>query len=308
MKMNIDNTMNNDQMNDDDIFISPYNYCDYWCEKCIFREECLIYNTGLEANGEEEEALQVNLEEIVEYIFRLLGHNHLEKANGMIQQYLESGTNTNTYFSAAPDEEDEEEKDDDEDDDEDEDDDNDEDEDENDEDEEYDDDDEEDEDEEDEDDFIYAKICREIEEHPLQLMCFSYMEKSAEFFADYRQHYLTPSSLIDAFSNLAWYRTLLPVKMDRTLHSLFEFGVKEEHFPLEDAVLTSLVVYKSLRKSLSAVRELKNNLVDYQEILTELEELLVTIKTGLKHEFPFWIMMRILCIYLFPPHFHALDH
>ncbi len=243
MDLNTDNVMIADDMNDDDIFISPYNYCDYWCERCIAQEHCVVYNNEVEAEVEGKNAFQVASE-------------NLENAIDLIRQYIEDN-NINILGML----------------------------------------------EEVDDDGSFEKIRQEIQENSLLEMCHIYMERSEEFFEHYRDHYLTPPFLVEAFSNLGWYRTLLPVKMERTLHSLYEFASIEDEFTLQDALLTSLVVYKSLRKSLSAVRELKDNLVDYQDILTSLEDLLVAINTGLKHEFPFWILLKLLRYYLLhPPH------
>ncbi|MCX6580134.1 MAG: hypothetical protein NT166_08110 [Candidatus Aminicenantes bacterium] len=238
MDIETDNLMNDDDMNGDDISISPYNYCDYWCEKCIAQDQCVVYTKEVEAEEEGKNAFEVASE-------------NLENAIDMIHQYIEDN---NIDIEGMLEEVD--------------------------------------------DDGSFEKIRQEIQENPLLEMCHIYMERSEEFFEHYRERYLTPPFLVDAFSNLGWYRTLLPVKMERTLHSLYEFAANEEEFTLQDALLTSLVVYKSLRLSLSAVRELKDNLVDYQDILTELEDLLSTINTDLKHEFPFWIILKILCCYL----------
>lgn len=230
--------MGDDDMNDDDISISPYNYCDYWCEKCLAQDHCVVYNKELEAEEEGKNAFEVaseNLENAIDMIRQYVEENDID-ISGMLEEVYDDGS--------------------------------------------------------------FEKIYQEIQENPLLAMCHIYMERSEEFFEHYRDRYLTPPFLIEAFSNLGWYRTLLPVKMERTLHSLYEFTAREEEFTLQDALLTSLVVYKSLRRSLSAVRELKDNLVDYQDILTELEDLLVAIHTGLKHEFPFWILLKILCGYL----------
>lgn len=241
MDIETDNSMTDDEMNDDDISISPYNYCDYWCERCIAQDQCVVYTKEVEAEEEGKNAFEV-------------ASDNLENAIDMIRQYIEDN---NIDIAGMLEEVD--------------------------------------------DDGSFEKIRQELQENPLLEMCHIYMERSEDFFEHYRDRYLTPPFLVEAFSNLGWYRTLLPVKMERTLHSLYEFAANEEEFTLQDALLTSLVVYKSLRLSLSAVRELKDNLADYQDVLTELEDLLVAINTGLKHEFPFWILLRLLCNYLLHP-------
>jgi hypothetical protein len=67
-----------------------------------------------------------------------------------------------------------------------------------------------------------------------------------------------------------------------------------DEYALQDAYFTSMVVYKSLRRSSKAVAVLKENLVDYQDILTEVEDILFNIRNELKHEFPFDLLVRIL--------------
>lgn len=240
MDIDTDNLMVDDDMDDDAFAISPYNYCDYWCEKCLAQDQCVVYNKEVEAEEDGKNAFEVASE-------------NLENAIDMIHQFIEDN---NIDISEMLEEV---------------------------------------------EDGALEKINREVRENPLLDMCHMYMEKSEDFFEHYRDRYLTPPFLVESFSNLGWYRTLLPVKMERTLHSLCEFSARGEEFILQDALLTSLVVYKSLRLSLSAVRELKDNLADYQDILTELEDILVAINTGLKHEFPFWILLRLLYNYLLHP-------
>jgi hypothetical protein len=139
------------------------------------------------------------------------------------------------------------------------------------------------------------KIYKNVREKHVIKLGEAFMDKTWDFLDHYREHYLLiPPALEEAFSDLEWYRTLLPVKMHRTLNSLHHFIRLEEEYALEDAYFTSLVVYKAHRRSLSAVQTLKEALVDYQDILTELENLLIDIKSEFKHEFPFEILMSLL--------------
>ncbi|MCP5108643.1 MAG: hypothetical protein GY950_34980 [bacterium] len=131
------------------------------------------------------------------------------------------------------------------------------------------------------------------EKIPLKL-CFDYLDKTAEFLDHYRSRYVIPSRLGDAFQDLAWYLTVLPAKIERTLRCLHSFGQTADEYDLMDAYFTSMVVYKSLWKSYNAVQKLKDTLVDYQEILTELETLQRNIKIEFKHEFPFEILVSTL--------------
>jgi len=145
------------------------------------------------------------------------------------------------------------------------------------------------------DEDSFGKIHKKVKQKHVMKLGEEYMDKTWDFLDHYREHYLLiPPALEEAFSDLQWYRTLLPVKMHRTLTSLHHFISNKEEYNLEDAYFTSFVVYKALRKSLSAVETLKEALVDYQETLSELENLLIGIQNEFKHEFPFEILMSLL--------------
>jgi hypothetical protein len=232
-------------MNGDEIFLNPYSYCDYWCEKCILQDQCLLYKH----QNEKDEELPIS--EI-----------YLENTIGLIHQYI-----TGTAAELSDDRYDENNDDQHEN-------------------HEY-------------EDAFFNQISELVENHPLRLKSYFFFDKSRDFFEHYRENYLTPYILQDAFANLKWYRSILVVKMERTLKSFYEFMVKEDLFLLKDALLSSFVVYKSIRRLLSALKELIDNLTEYQEFLTEMEDLLVNIKKSLEHELPFWIIMRIVRAYLY---------
>lgn len=140
----------------------------------------------------------------------------------------------------------------------------------------------------------YDRLHRLVEEKEVVQLSYEYLDKTGQFLEDYRAHYLVPGVLMDAFSDLGWYHTLIPVKMQRALHSTEQFLEEPEELHLEDAYLTSLVVYKSLWKSLAAVADLKKSLVDYEDELGELEEMLESIKRYFRHEFPFEIFANLI--------------
>jgi hypothetical protein len=140
-------------------------------------------------------------------------------------------------------------------------------------------------------------IREEVAKKPVVTLAHDYLTKIDDFFKEYKEQYLIPVVLSDAFSDLDWYKTIIPVKMQRSLNSFLQFALIDKEYPefsLEDAYHTSAVVYKALWKSLSAVRELKEALTDYNDILTELENLLVEITDEFRHEFPFMILMSLM--------------
>jgi hypothetical protein len=219
-------------MSENELSISPYNYCDYRCEKCEVREKCMVYNKEIEAQQEGKSVLEVMRES-------------MEQAMDMIHEFIqENDIDISDVL---------------------------------------------------EEDESFGKIHKKVREKHVIKLGEEYMDKTWDFLDHYREHYLLiPVALDEAFSDLQWYRTLLPVKMHRTLSSLHHFIATGGEYNLEDAYFTSFVVYKALRKSLSAVETLKEALVDYQETLTDLENLLISIKNEFKHEFPFEILMSLL--------------
>jgi hypothetical protein len=141
------------------------------------------------------------------------------------------------------------------------------------------------------------EIREEVAKKPVVKLAHDYLTKADDFFKEYKEKYLIPVVVSEAFSDLDWYKTIIPVKMQRSLNSFLQFALIDKEYPefsLEDAYHTSEVVYKALWKSLSAVRELKEALTDYNDILTELENLLVEITDEFRHEFPFMILMSLM--------------
>jgi hypothetical protein len=142
-----------------------------------------------------------------------------------------------------------------------------------------------------------SEIREQVANKPVVKLAYEYLNGINDFFKDYKEHYLIPVLLSDAFSDLDWYKTIITSKMQRTLKSYLEFSLLDSVFPefsLEDAYHTSGVVFKALWKSLSAVRVLKEVLTDYNDILTELEDLLLEITNEFRHEFPFMILMSLV--------------
>ena len=99
--------------------------------------------------------------------------------------------------------------------------------------------------------------------------------------------------LEEPFSDLDWYKTIIPVKIQRALDSLQEFVMMEDEFFLEDAYYTSLVVYKSLWKSLSGIRKIRNTIY-VNKLVDEVENLLIEIIVEFKKEFPFEFIIGLL--------------
>jgi len=140
----------------------------------------------------------------------------------------------------------------------------------------------------------FEKIHIEVQKKHIIKLSNDYLIKAGDFLNDYRARYLSLHGLKEPFSDLDWYKTIIPVKIHRTLDSLQEFVGTEDEFFLEDAYYTSLVVYKSLWKSLSAVRTIKDTIYEFQKRLIELETLLIQIIVEFKKEFPFEIIIGMI--------------
>jgi len=139
---------------------------------------------------------------------------------------------------------------------------------------------------------------REIDEKVSQTaahgLANDYMLKVMDFLKRIPAMALFLSGLEEARTDLECYSTIIPVKLTRTLGSLFEFLAEEDDFHLLDAYLTSRVVYKALHKSLSAVDQMKRSWTGDPEELDELEALLLEIRKEFRREFPFEILLSLL--------------
>lgn len=223
-------------MTDEDRKPGPYNYCDYRCEKCEFKDKCTVYAKELEAEEEGKDTFEVlkdSLQEAHEMLDQMLEEQDIDISDVDVEEEMKA----------------------------------------------------------------LRAIREDVANKPVVKLAFDYLSKIDDFFKEYKEQYIIPVLLSDAFSDLDWYKTLIPVKMQRTLNSFLQFALMEKEypeFPLEDAYHTSEVVYKGLWKSLSALRELKAALTDYSDILTELENLLIEITNEFRHEFPFMILMSLM--------------
>lgn len=139
----------------------------------------------------------------------------------------------------------------------------------------------------------FEKIHREVEKKYIIKLTNDYLNKIEDFLKDYRAQFLIIPVLEEAFSDLDWYKTIIQVKIQRALDSLQEFVMMEDEFFLEDAYYTSLVVYKSLWKSLSGIRKIRNTIY-VNKLADETENLLIKIIVDFKKEFPFEFIIGLL--------------
>jgi hypothetical protein len=140
----------------------------------------------------------------------------------------------------------------------------------------------------------YNRIQEEVKKTDAHRLAHDYMSKAMAFLDGYPNAAFVFSGLRDPATDLGSYCTLLPVKLHRSLVSLYEFAFDEDDFHLMDAFLTSRVVYKALYKSLAAVKTIKKTMNDAPTELDELENLLLEIKTEFKNEFPFEIILALV--------------
>lgn len=138
------------------------------------------------------------------------------------------------------------------------------------------------------------KIEEKVRKTSAHRLAHDYMSKVLDFFKKIPSMALVLSGLEEARADLESYSTIIPVKLHRTLSSLYEFAAEEDEFHLIDAYYTSLVVYKALHKSLLAVGQMKKSWTDVPEELLELECLLLEIRKEFRREFPFEILLVLL--------------
>jgi hypothetical protein len=140
----------------------------------------------------------------------------------------------------------------------------------------------------------HRKMEEEVEKKPALRLAYDYMSKTLDFLEKCPSWGIIISGLWESGEDLGSYCTLIPVKLHRTLMSLYEFVAEEDDFHLVDAFLTSRVVYKALHKSMAALEQIKKTMTEVPEELLELERLLLEIRTEFRREFPFEILLDII--------------
>jgi len=88
--------------------------------------------------------------------------------------------------------------------------------------------------------------------------------------------------LADDFEAIAWYHTLLSIKLYRALCGLNEPESPDE-FGLYDAVAQLAICKKAIDESIKALRKIKQIYLDYRNLITELLALLNNISSRIIH-------------------------
>lgn len=113
-----------------------------------------------------------------------------------------------------------------------------------------------------------------VENHPLPKTCEEYRKRAQVFLKRwfYNQKNLEKSLQYD-FETIAWYHTLLPVKLNRALAGFHEPAC-EGDVSLVDAVGQLEVCRKAVEQSVKALKRLKEKESSYQGVATEMLALL----------------------------------
>lgn len=113
-----------------------------------------------------------------------------------------------------------------------------------------------------------------VENNPLDAAAEQYRKIAQEFlentFYDKKD---VKSELIYDFETVAWYHTLLMVKLHRALCGFHE-PVDEDEFALYDAVAQFAICKKAINESVKALRKLKPHYLEHKNLIIELLALL----------------------------------
>jgi len=112
------------------------------------------------------------------------------------------------------------------------------------------------------------------ENNPLDNTGEQFCKRADEFLKEvfYNKEGLNPD-LTNDFETIAWYHTLLSVKLHRALCGLHEF-VNQDEFPLCDAVAQFAICKKAITGTVQALRRIAPDYFQYKNLIQELLALL----------------------------------
>lgn len=127
------------------------------------------------------------------------------------------------------------------------------------------------------DDPDFEKIKKHIEfvkNCPLDATAEQYHKRTQGFLQNlfYNKEGISPE-LAYNFETVAWYHTLLPVKLHRALCGFHE-PVNKDEFALYDAVAQFAICKKAIDESVRALRKLKTHYLNHKNLIVELLALL----------------------------------
>lgn len=113
-----------------------------------------------------------------------------------------------------------------------------------------------------------------VENNPLDITAEQYCKRAQEFLEDafYDKKEIN-ARLAPDFETVAWYHTLLPVKLHRALCGFHE-PITEDEFALYDAVAQFAVCRKAINKSVEALRKIKPYYPNHKSLIGGLLALL----------------------------------
>ena len=127
------------------------------------------------------------------------------------------------------------------------------------------------------DDPEFEKIREHIEfvqNNPLNVTAGQYRKRAHQFLKNtFYNKKDVKSELIYDFETVAWYHTLLMVKLHRALSGFHE-PIDEDEFALYDAVAQFAICRKAIKESIKALRKLKPYYLEHKNLIVELLALL----------------------------------
>jgi len=137
------------------------------------------------------------------------------------------------------------------------------------------------------DDSEYEKREKHLESivknNPLNITARQYLKKAGQFLKKtfYKKEGVSPELVYD-FEAVAWYHTLLPVKLYRALRGFNDYAAEDE-FALHDAVAQFSVCKKSINESVKALGKISPHYPDNHKAINELLVLLHDIFSRIQH-------------------------
>lgn len=208
---------------------TPYNYCDRWCERCVYEKQvrCRLYGDEMEqklnciANGRDENDVEITGEVI---------RRQWEEAFEGFEEKMQE-------FGIEVDEINEHEED------------------------------------------AFKKNYRNKEKDPLRATADNYGENTDIFL---RKHFFKnrkiPGEVKNELEILSWYHTVLPVKLERALTGLNK--EKDQYgFGLVDAVGQLLICKKAIKKSLEALKKIRQYFPEEEQHIMKMKVLLNNISS-----------------------------
>jgi hypothetical protein len=217
---------------------SPYNFCDRWCERCLYEKQirCMLYKDELErkltciAHGRDEDdpeiteaVLKEQYKDIDEKLSQCMDKFGIDLDNPGMDEDGEDEEHLVNFEDLPPD---------------------------------------------------IQKHIRFVENNPLSVTAEQYRKKTYNFLKEtFYKDEKKYATLNYDFQTVSWYHTLLSVKLQRALAG-FHQPVSEDEFALYDAVAQFQICKKAIMQSVVALRKISTRYPVFAQQIQELIALL----------------------------------